>query len=439
MSLSALAAALVLLAGVSPPASPGAPAAASQGSSAPLSCDKADALHATGEDKAARKAYVAVLEAEPASVCARRGLKGLNAGNPHPARADCARGNAYLSVDRDGDAIKAFEAALKANPYSPCAKRGLDEAGPSEFERSAKNFESSVKAVVDRLPALLDVAGLALLALFLFTMLGYVKGARILVRHAPFVGKWIGPRMSIEKFEDEAIEGKPGAPIAARIKERLHRMREEAVAADGGSYGIDASLPREDFADLVSESGSLKNSLEKASDVSDQTKIVAAVLNLVYALLPIQRISVVATMAPPAGTGAAATLIIEENGRLKAATTVQGAAPAAGDPKAADYDRLADPAAVWVQHEVTRILAKETEDADAAKAYALVREGLDFQLAEEWSKARACYLKAIGLNRRNWAAYVNLAVADAWLEEDFDTSIEMLSLGFSEVKKAASG
>ena len=50
-------------------------------------------------------------------------------------------------------------------------------------------------------------------------------------------------------------------------------------------------------------------------------------------------------------------------------------------------------------------------------------------------KTRECYLRAIGLDRHNWGAYVNLAIADAWLEEEFDTSIEVLKVGLREMKQ----
>ena len=358
-----------------------APNQASNQQKAPVSCSKANALLRVGEDAAARKAYIAVLEEEPSSACARKGFEKLKASNPRSAAADCARGDAYWRADREEDAVKAFEAALEKNPQSPCAKKGLDEISDST------SFERHKEDIVNWAITALEVLGLLILVLFAYLLLGYVPILRVAVRHTPYVGKWIGPRLSIEGFDDEAVEGKPGAPIAARIKERMHRMREEAVTEDGAIYGIDASLPREDFADFVSENGNLKNALEKASDISDQTKTVAALLYLAYVLLPIKRISVTATMEPPASKGAAATMIIEQSGRLEAATTVQGPPLATGEPGASDYSLLADPAAVWVQYEVARVLAKQKNENPAkAKAYALVREGLDYQQVDEWPK-----------------------------------------------------
>lgn len=395
----------------------------------PPTCAKAEALGLVGEKAAARKVYAAVLEADPSSPCAREGLEELNGSSLHPAAADCVRGDAYLDLDRNDDAIKAFKAALEKNPQAPCATKGLDQAGPGKLERR-------IDGIVASLPTVLEGLGLAALALFLLLLLGYIPILRVLIRKLPLLRRLIGPRLSIEVFEDEAVEGKPGAPIAARIKERLHRMREEAAGEEEESYSLDFSTPREDFADLVSENGSLKTSLENASDVSDQTKIVAAVLNFAYALLPIQRISISATMEPPDKSGPAATFLLEKNARLEAATTMRGPAPATGDPTAADYSRLADPAAVWVQYEVARVLSSKVADDDAAEAYALVRKGLDYQLAGEWRKARASYLEAIALDRSGWGAYVNLAVADAWLGNDFDSSIAMLRAGFQEAQEA---
>lgn len=56
----------------------------------------------------------------------------------------------------------------------------------------------------------------------------------------------------------------------------------------------------------------------------------AALLNLVYSLLPIKRFEISGCLEPPAGSVAAASLILEDDAQLRAGTSVSRTVPANG-------------------------------------------------------------------------------------------------------------
>jgi tetratricopeptide (TPR) repeat protein len=399
-------------------------------------CAIPEALTKAGEDKEARKAYVEDLKADPSSSCALEGLKKLNAPTPKSSSEDCDLGNAYLDLNRNDDAIEAFKAGLAKDVTDACAKEGLEEAGPSWLTRSANE-------VAGWIPTIALIIGLVLLAFYLVLLLGHWRRLKWLLEQiwklGPLIGRILGPRLTISNLSDDSVDGKPGNAVTTRVKERLGRMRSEALSKEPPEYHLDLSTPREDFADLVSGSGGLKSALDNASDISDQGKVVAAVLNIVYVLLPIRRFEISGTLEPPASTGAAATLILEEGGGFEAAATLQSPPPASGAPGAADYMQLADPAAVWIQYEVARSLNGEDPKPAEAESQALVRDGLGYYAEEQFKEARACYEKALRLNRRNWAAYVCLAVAEARIGDDFPASIQRSAEGFEAIKEESGG
>src|SRR5207244_702376 len=122
---------------------------------------------------------------------------------------------------------------------------------------------------------------------------------------------------------------------------------------------------------------------------------------------------------PPEASRAALTLGLETGGKLDACATLAGP-PLPSQPTADDYLRLSQPAAVWIQYEVGRVLSRGKIAPDEAESYAYVREGLDRHLERNDLEARAAYEKALELYDRNWAAKVNLAVTEARLSQRYD-------------------
>jgi tetratricopeptide (TPR) repeat protein len=396
-------------------------------------CALGDALAKARETKQAKKAYVEVLKQDPSSACAAKGLAGLNPA-PEPKEPDvdyCAVGKAYEKAHRDSDAIDAYKKALEKNPASECASEGLEEAGPNRWTRGSEEITGSI-------PTFLVYAGIGLLLYYLALFLCHIAPLkRFLIRRAGIVGRHVKqvlrPRLTFTDFVDGAVEG-AGAPLTARVKERLGRMREEA-ARRPREYDLDFGTPADDFADQVAESKSLQTALESAGEVSEQTKLVTALLKVLSTFLPIRRFAVSGTLEPAAKSGAALNVTLEEEGRWQASTHLQGPA-SREDPTAADFMTLAEPAAVWVQFGVASALNGEEWSEAKAESQALLREGLDQYRRQEPQAARKSFEKAIRRDHTNWGAYVGLAVAEARLEGNFEASIKKILEGLEGMKEA---
>jgi tetratricopeptide (TPR) repeat protein len=393
-------------------------------------CGVPDAMLAVGEKERARKGYVALLSRQPHLACARRGLTTLNAPvdtSRQQGQTLCARGDGYLRMHRQEDALTAYKAALEKDAALPCAAAGIENAGPGAVTRA-------LDGVGETLPRILLVGALVLVFLFVFLLIGHARAAyRWLVR-LPVIGRIISPRLSFDTLGDQTGLN-VGETITARVRARLVQMRDEA-ASDEAVHDLDFGSPTADFADLVAGDRGLHSALEKASEASEQLKIVAAMLNLLYTTLPIQNLAVAGVIEPASGAKASATLSLTVGGRPAASSTFDATGPTATvNAIASDYLLLAEPAAVWVQYEVARaIRGDDGRGPDAANSYALVREGLEKQLAGHDEEARTLFMHAVELDKRNLAARVNLAMAEARLRHNYDKSIEILDDVWTEMR-----
>jgi tetratricopeptide (TPR) repeat protein len=376
------------------------------------------------------------------------GGAGSTTGVTEPLAEDCKLGKALQKAGDSADAASAFKSELEANPGSSCASKGLEEA----LEAGGPNsITSTVEDITGSIPTILVIVGLLILACFVLLMLGYIRPLNRQMQRVPVISFILRPRLSFESIVDSAVEGTPGEAILVRVKELLGRMRDEDVEEKMSEYDLDLGSPREEFADLVSKGGGgLKSSLENASDISDQTKIVAALLQIVYGLLPISRYEISGSLQPPATSGAAVTLLLERNAKPVTAVTLHSPPPMAKDaaaadkadkeakdsePKASDYAQLADPAAVWIQFEVARSLSGKAPKRGATESHALVREGINFYSAlDDMAAARVCFERAIRLDRENWSAYACLTVAEARSGEDFDAAIKRATEGLHAMR-----
>ena len=397
----------------------------------PSACDRADALLLAGEKERARGDYVALLRKDPTLQCAKSALKTINTPpvdkTGAEARKLCARGASYVSLDRDADALSAYKAALEKDPELQCAIDGIATAGPSWLGRA-------LDKVANALPQYLLGLGLALAALFLVLLVGYSSRAYHLLVRAPIAGRILSPRLKLDALIDKS--GKDvGDALDARVKERLTRMREDASRAKAPDYELDFGTPREDFAVRVGADSGLKSALDKASEATEKTKLIAALVNVIYAVLPIPRLTIGGVVEPPADDSPAATLRLEHDGGLAAAATVSGPKSADDDQiDAARYLALADPAAVWVQYAVARELQGGTAlGPHAAESYVDVRDGLDQQLAGRYRQAREHYEHACALDDTNWSAQLNLAMTEARLNQDYGRAVAILDAGFEGI------
>jgi tetratricopeptide (TPR) repeat protein len=340
----------------------------------------------------------------------------------------CTRAATLRAARQETDAVAVYKAALEKSPRSPCATDGL-KAGPPA------TLASRLDDVIRVLPQILLVAGLALLTLFCVLLLGHVPRMHRRLLRVWGLGRMLSPRLTLTALEDQS--GKSvGGTVDARMKRQLAEMRRLASLRKGYVYEMDFSTPGEDFADLVDADGGLKTALENASESSGQLKIVGALLTLMYTLLPTQRLTVSGVVEPVIGSCASVTLNLDEGGRPIAAATLRGSDPEdGGEPVTADFVSLAEPAAVWVQYEVARAIRGDIDRGpDAAVSYALVREGIEQQLAGDIEAARSKFLQARELDGRNWAASLNLAMTEARLAKDYNRAIEILDTAFGEIQ-----
>jgi hypothetical protein len=127
-------------------------------------CAVADALSAAGEAKPAKKAYVGVLQADPGSECAATGLKELNTPSPD---------------------------------------------SKSWWTRAAD-------WVTGAIPTALVLLGAAAILFYLLLMVCRIPSVKDAIGRFPKLGglvRWmLRPRLAFAKFDDEAVEGKPGGP-----------------------------------------------------------------------------------------------------------------------------------------------------------------------------------------------------------------------------------
>jgi tetratricopeptide (TPR) repeat protein len=440
---------------------------------APNRCSAAEALLKGGETEEARKVYVALLKRDPTLTCAVDGLMRIHAPQPTPTAPSCSSadaefdagdlnaarneymrvgesvecaamglaairevqrlcdgGGAYVASHRQDDALAAFKAALEKNPHAKCATDGLDKVKPWWLQRVSDSVTSA-------LPELLVAIGLILLAFLVVLLAAYWKKVDRRLSRWPLIGRVLRPRLTLTALDDAALTSKVGASMAARIKERLQRFRDVALgdASDPESPGYDLEFDRadEEFADLVSGNSSLERSLDKLSGVSDQTKLVGGLASLLYTILPIKKLTVSGVLDSPESSAAAITLALEDNERQAAAVALSGP-PLPGQPTATDYLRLADPAAVWIQYVVARAVARDRIDPDGAASYALVRKGLDLQLAGDVIQARLAYQQALDRNPRNWAGKVNLAILEASIVEDPEEANVIITTVLDEMR-----
>jgi tetratricopeptide (TPR) repeat protein len=346
-----------------------------------------------------------------------------------PGVADlCTRAATLRDAGEWSDAAGAYKSALEKSPRSPCATKGLKD-GPKT------TFGSVLDDVTELVPQLLLAAALVLLVLFCVLLLGHIRWLHRRLVRVPGLGRMLSPRLTLTALGDGS--GLSLAPtLDARIKMQLAESRRLALLREGPAYEMDRSTPAEDFAELIAGDSGLKSALEKASESSDQLKIVAAVLSLMYTLLPTQRLTVSGIVEPVTGPCATATLNLDEGGRPVAAATLRGSTP---DPErpltAADFVDLGAPAAIWVQYEVARAIRGDIDRGpDAAVSYALVREGMEKQRHGDVEGARHKFSQARELDDRNWAASLNLAMTEARLAKDYDRAIELLDGAFREIQ-----
>jgi tetratricopeptide (TPR) repeat protein len=381
-------------------------------------------------------ALLACALALPGAVLAQDAGGGLGtAATTEMPAADCTAGDRLFDAGEYDEARKAYVEALSTAPsdaVAGCAQEGIERVN----DRQSAAWPTRA---VEWIEEALVVIGLAVLAFFLLIQLGRIGPVGRLLLHVPLLGRWVSPRVSIEAFADDAAgDGKPGKPLGAKLKRALLEAWEDLSTEDPPAYDLGRVSARQKVAELASDDPAVKSGLEKAGSLSEQTKLVAALLSLLYVLLPIRRFTLSGTLSPPAAV-AEATLLLEREAKLEATVTLTApvAADAGGTAKAgaSDYVRLAVPAAVWTEYEVARMLAGYPADHEEALSYVTLREGLTLFGERKAGEAGESFRKAILLNRRNWAAYMGLATAYHSSADTYLRSLATLEYALGEMRE----
>jgi tetratricopeptide (TPR) repeat protein len=414
-----------------PATSKSSSAGKSAGPASTFKCLTADYYFNSGWTTAAREAYVHVGED---AECAKAGLREVIALD----RA-CDLGHADLDAHRYDDALTAYKSALADAPRARCAITGVANAEPDGFARALTWLSNAVP----RIPAVLAGLGLLVLAVFLLlVLLGTLsfRGRRLPLENWFGLRTLLRPRVTLASIADDGVEWsesgvkwKVGPSMTAQIKERLQRFREEALSDQSPDAELDFGSTDESIADLVSSTSGLKTALDTVSELGESTKLVTALLNLVYAALPIKRLTVSGVLDPPIASCASTTLSIESGAQLEAAVTLKRPLAKAPAVTSSDYIQLVDQAAVWVQFEVTRALTGGSVRPEQPESYALVREGLDRHFNRDGVGARVAFEEALSLDSRNWSAAIDLAVTEARLAYDYERAVQVLERALEDI------
>jgi tetratricopeptide (TPR) repeat protein len=387
-------------------------------------CVAADTLFEGGRLVAARKAYEGL---SPKPKCATSGVAAVK-----EVESLCDRGDALADVHRVEDASKAFTSALEKNPRAPCAKDGVKDLGKGWLARLLDGFISSLDDI-------LALLGLLLAALFVFLMLGWIKPLRPCLLRIVGVRRLLGPRLALD-LDDAAAGGKLGPPMEARIRETLQSFRAHALD-DGplGEYDLDVVPAAEQFAITVGSTSVLEGALKQAREANDHMKLVGAVLDLLYAALPIQRFTLAGVLESASAGAAAATLTLEADARLESATKLRGRLQSAEVPDQ-EYLDLSAPMAVWAQYEIVRVLDPGSADPNDGISNALLRQALDWAQVGDDASASASFEAAVAVDPKNWAAQVLLAIDQATgTGIDYDLAIQILEDALAEMTGSANG
>jgi hypothetical protein len=307
---------------------------------------------------------------------------------------------------------------------------GSARPGPTWLSRK-------VNWIVGAVPLVLEGIGVAIGILFVLLLLAHWDWFARQYSRIWIVNRLLSPRLSIDKTDATALgDEKIGPSFLAQLRENLNRFRQEALAEHDETPELDFAPSGEEFVEIVSGDPALKNALEKAQGISDNTKLVAALIDLLYALLPIRKLSVGSVFTPPLGRRARITLAIEEDAQLQASYTLTGKELRAA-PKPAAYLELVDSAAVWIALAIADVLRYRRVDRARAESYALVREGLAAHFDQEEAAAREFFEEALAREETNWSAHVNLALTEARLAQDFDKAILILDEALLEMTGGA--
>ena len=406
-SAVSLAAALMLAApGTGAAQKQAAPADAQAGAKKTSPCVIGRALRSLGQYPEAEKAFTAALDAPETFKCGRAGLESLEG-----VVRGCAVGLALERAGQKAEAITSYQEALKANPSATCAQAGLerlkeDEAG---FFDDAENVTEDIQTAIELI--VLAVAGVFLACV----LIGLLSWLPILRRLFP-LSKLRKPRLSIEKFDDEAITSpaKMGPGLTALVRGHLALNPQFAR----GMSIVDGQAAQEDSV------------LSKFGEINDQAKVAAAMLKTVAWFYPRRTFTASGVIQAKGDTGFGITASLRKGTSFADSATFWTSDIGAGSlSEIEQIRRLSVPAAAWIGHRLALASGQTVAGARDSISWALFKAGVEVQKQGDEMGARELYRQALGLDARNWGAQANLGILE--LDDEDDAS------GIARLKRAA--
>lgn len=372
-----------------------APAATTGGGATAVvgACQQGRQLELLGRWDAAANAYAQGLKSSGQAVCSRRALMRLQASG-----TICATARALEDAGLDDQARAAYAGVLKLVPRSRCASEGL-----TRLQGDGGVLSWIKQAGADLADVLGDVALLGLLTGLAAWLLLLVLTHTPVLRRLPGVRALRRARLQLQPLDDGETSGL-GAGTTALLRARLNH---------------DANDTRIALASGPSDTGAL----DGLADVSDQAKLVVALLRLLRAGLPKRDWVVSGVLQGRSTDGEGLSLAVDSGGRYRAFGEFWAHAccvPAAAGADAMEpYRSLTIPAAGWLGHQVAAANDPRSLLTQNPDSWALFTVGLHFYDLGRRAQARVFYERALGLDGQNIAALANLGVMDA---EELDGS-----------------
>lgn len=335
---------------------------------------------------AAEASYLEALKTPAGVKCAARGLEHLAGVPKKPRIGFCVRALALAEAGQKEKAEAAYVGILETKPGSECAKEGLKKLKGGEdtwgwLTTAAKNITSLFVVLGLALVAVLLLLQVAVWALTAIPGLRNRKPVRLLVRSG----------LEVNSLDDGWMAQRMGPQVASLVREQI--------------------TPKHGGPKVVTGYSELSDNLKPLGEISSEAKALVTVATFLASIRRRERFEVIGALEPSGdnGPGVSVELVCEKS--HLASTTLWGKDFGAPAGEAVAFQRLAVPAAGWIEHNIAKNL--KTDDELLSKdpySWALFKAGLAWQAKGESSKAVALYDRALRKDPENIGALINLSV-----------------------------
>lgn len=353
------------------PESRAAPASSSANQQETASpCAPGNALKELGRLDAAEAAFLEALKAKGGVECAVAPLEALGR-----RETICAKAEALTKAGQGKEAEEALVKVLEAEPNSSCpAKLDSLEEAQSPWEWAATATKDALAVIV---ALLLGLAILFVLAALILRLL------RVCL---------FPPTLQVKALDNGGNDNALGTGLTALIGGRISRRRDKG-------------------ADLVTGRASLGESLEPLGDIATEAKAAVSVIAVFSKLLLHKNFDLSGTVQQKGGNGCGISLQFTEGNGVVDVATFWANDFKAGDDEVEAYQRLAIPAAAWVDHVLATALGNQEELLSKdARSWALFEAASERQQEGDEDEAAELYEDALDFDPDNAGALANLGV-----------------------------